>query len=140
MIIESKKVVQVTFYEDGKQKIMSLLPGKRNYSKFHPETDPVLANQLYVFRKHGLISFDKLLPQDKEILKDIPEGPEKFKELARRVHLKPVTRRVPKTNTLEEQARRVLKEDNETPGRDDSEVPSTKLYRANSEQFGGIPE
>lgn len=87
MIIESKTYIDI-YYMDGERKMrITLSPGKGTYHI--DKNDPVIANQLFVLRKHGQIKFDGLLPKDKELIETIPKGPERFSELAKKVHLKP---------------------------------------------------
>jgi hypothetical protein len=62
---------------DGKTKFCTLLPGKHNYPMLKPKNDPLLAAELFTLRKHKVVSFDDMLPQD-----SVPE-------LAAKAELKP---------------------------------------------------
>lgn len=90
MIITCLQRVPIHYREDGKPKIIWTEPGSRNYPIDYK--DPMVAEQLRVYRKHGRIGFDELLDTDVEILKTIdPELPpeEKAKALKAAVTIKP---------------------------------------------------
>ena len=74
---------------DGKRKQLVLRPGEHNYPMLKPAEDPLLAETLFSLRKIKRISFNDLLPRDKEILKDCPKGVKPGDHLAKKVFQKP---------------------------------------------------
>lgn len=77
MRIATKKKLPIT--HDGKVteiKPLKLDPANPGFSlqvnyKEINHNDPVVADQLFIFRKHGFIKFDEILYQDKKIVKEI---------------------------------------------------------------------
>lgn len=68
--------------EDGVVDKVVILPGMWDYKIDHK--DPQVAEQLRVYRKHGKITFEELLPSDVELLKGIKGSTnDKFAELRR---------------------------------------------------------
>jgi hypothetical protein len=63
--------------KNGKTKLCTLRPGKHNYPALKPKNDPLLAAELFTLRKHKVVAFDDMLPQD-----SVPE-------LAAKAELKP---------------------------------------------------
>jgi len=86
MIIRSKTSVSIK-KSDGETVVVR--PDITNYSTLNPKDDSIVAMQLFVLRKHRVLEFDILLPQDKEILDTIPNTKDRFVKLAEKVHLKP---------------------------------------------------
>jgi hypothetical protein len=88
MIIETLGTLLISWRDEkGDKKIVKLLPGRHNYNL--DIGIPIVAEQLRVYRKHKVIRFDELLPSDMPILKKIPDGANKSKELTEKVILKP---------------------------------------------------
>jgi hypothetical protein len=75
--------------KDGVLQLVTLRPGRHNYPMLDPKNDPLLSDTLRVLRKHHHISFDDLLPSDKEVLKDCPPDQKPVDFLAEKVLLKP---------------------------------------------------
>ena len=77
-------------YEDknGVQKLHMLRPGEHEYPMFKAK-DPVLSAELFVLRKHGVVTFKERLPQDLEIMKKAPEGQDKEAYLFRKALVRP---------------------------------------------------
>jgi hypothetical protein len=87
MIIETLGTLLISWRnEKGDKKVVKLLPGKHNYNL--DLNIPIVAEQLRVYRKHKVIRFGELLPSDMSVLKKIPEGTNKSKELTGKVILK----------------------------------------------------
>ena len=78
-------------YTDAKGglQLCALRPGEHNYPMLRP-SDPVLAEELRVLRKHRHVAFDDLLSGDHEHLKSCPEGVEPVDHLAKQVLLKEI--------------------------------------------------
>lgn len=75
--------IAYTDKKDGKVKKVLTRPGSYSYPMLD-HTDPMVAEQLRVFRKHTRIGFDEILESDKPVLagmaKDDPKKAEKLLE------------------------------------------------------------
>lgn len=76
-------------YKDAKGvlQLCTLQPGEHNYPMLNG-SDPLLAEELRVLRKHHQVSFDELLPGDHKHLKSVPKGVDPVDHLAKQVLLK----------------------------------------------------
>jgi len=59
----------------GNENLIILKPGKHSYPKLDYK-DPMVAEQLRIYRKHRSIGFDELLACDQEMLKSINGKPD----------------------------------------------------------------
>jgi hypothetical protein len=91
MVITCIQSVPITYVgKDGIKKTVFTRPGSRDYPEIDHK-DPMVAEQLRVYRKHSKIGFNELLATDLEILegmKDVP-AEDKPKELLKAVMVKP---------------------------------------------------
>lgn len=81
MIITTVMSVPVSYKDkDGKVKQVALKPGSHSYPMLNHK-DPMVAEQLRIFQKHGRIGFDEILAVEKPELKE-PEVVETPEEIA----------------------------------------------------------
>jgi hypothetical protein len=91
MIITCIQSVPITYVgKDGIKKTVFTRPGSYDYPEIDHK-DPMVAEQLRVYRKHSKIGFNELLNSDLEILKGMGDVPaeDKPKELLKAVTIKP---------------------------------------------------
>ena len=91
MIITCIQSVPITYVgKDGTKKTVFTRPGSYDYPEIDHK-DPMVAEQLRVYRKHSKIGFNELLATDLEILKEMKDVPaeDKPKELLKAVTVKP---------------------------------------------------
>ena len=91
MVITCIQSVPITYVgKDGNKKTVFTRPGSYDYPEIDHK-DPMVAEQLRVYRKHSKIGFNELLTTDLEILKGMKNvAPEdKPKELLKAITIKP---------------------------------------------------
>jgi hypothetical protein len=91
MVITCIQSVPITYVgKDGNKKTVFTRPGSRDYPEINHK-DPMVAEQLRVYRKHSKIGFNELLATDLEILEGMKDvkAEDKPKELLKAVTIKP---------------------------------------------------